>query len=163
MVRAWRRQGRLRRAHELADLCLDLPEGQPFDISTCFEGLPDNDGPHEVTVLSKAGKASSLRLRRHATRQQRKLDPRTLQAANVLVLATSLSADHAACEICAAYRLRWQIELAFKRLKSLLHIDLVPTRTAQASRGWLLTHLILVLPTQDVSRHMLGSFPSGAE
>ena len=161
---------------------LTPPEGQPFDISTCFEGLPDGDGPHEVTVLSKAGKAPPLRLhlvvmrkppgaidaarrrlRRHATRQQRKLDPRTLEAANVLVLATSLSADHAACDICAAYRLRWQIELAFKRLKSLLHIDLVPTRTAQASRSWLLTHLILALLTEDVSRHKLESFPSGAE
>ena len=29
----------------------------------------------------------------------------------------------------AVYRLRWQIELAFKRLKSLLHIDRLPTRT----------------------------------
>jgi IS4 transposase len=29
--------------------------------------------------------------------------------------------------VLAVYRLRWQIELAFKRLKSLLHIDQLPT------------------------------------
>src|SRR6476620_5668478 len=33
-------------------------------------------------------------------------------------------------EICAVYRLRWQIELAFKRMKSLLHVDQIPTRTS---------------------------------
>jgi len=30
-------------------------------------------------------------------------------------------------QVLAVYRLRWQIELAFKRLKSLLHIDRLPS------------------------------------
>jgi IS4 transposase len=55
--------------------------------------------------------------------------------------------------------LRWQIELAFKRLKSLLHIDKLPTRTEQTSRSWLYAHLILALLCDDVSQDFLESSP----
>ena len=59
----------------------------------------------------------------------------------------------------AVYRLRWQIELAFKRLKSLLHIDRLPTRTVQTSRSWLYAHLILALLCDDLSQDFLASSP----
>ena len=50
-----------------------------------------------------------------------------------MILATSLSEPgFPAHEILAAYRLRWQIKLAFKRLKSLLHIDMLRTRPQTA-------------------------------
>ena len=57
------------------------------------------------------------------------------------------------------YRLRWLIELAFKRLKSLLNIDAVPTRTGRASRSWLYAHLILALLCDDLSQEFLESSP----
>lgn len=57
------------------------------------------------------------------------------------------------------YRLRWQIELAFKRLKSQLHIDRLPNRTEQASRSWHTTHLILALLCDDLSQEFLESSP----
>ena len=72
---------------------------------------------------------SRSKLKRRASRRQEALDPRSLLAAGFMVLVTSLPAAIPAGEICAAYRLRWQVELAFKRLKSLLHIDRLPTRT----------------------------------
>jgi len=53
-----------------------------------------------------------------------------LIAAEFLIIGTSLPAeDYPAEEVLAAYRLRWQIELAFKRLKSLLHTDKLPAHT----------------------------------
>ena len=56
-------------------------------------------------------------------------------------------------------RLRWQIELAFKRLKSLLHIDRLPTWTERGSRSWLYAHLILALLCDDLSQDFLESSP----
>jgi IS4 transposase len=82
-------------------------------------------------------------------------------AAGFLMLATALPPDIPADEICAVYRLRWQIELAFKRLKSLLHIDRLPTRTEAGSLSWLYTHLILALLTDDICQEILESPPSG--
>jgi IS4 transposase len=99
------------------------------------------------------------KLKRRASKHQDKLDPRSLIAAGFMVLVTSLPADIPAEEICAAYRLRWQIELAFKRLKSLIHIDRLPTRTKDGGLSWLYPHLILVLLSEDISQDFLESSP----
>lgn len=45
----------------------------------------------------------------------------------------------------AAYRLRWQVELALKRLKGLLGLDRLPAMSEALARSWLLAHLILAL------------------
>jgi len=42
----------------------------------------------------------------------------------------------------ALYRLRWQIELLFKRLKSLLHLDTLPSRQGPTAKSWMLARLI---------------------
>ena len=77
-----------------------------------------------------------------------------------MILGTSLlTAGYLAKDILAVYRLRWQIELAFKRLKSLLQIDRVPTRTERGSRSWLYAHLILALLCDDLSQDFLESSP----
>jgi Transposase DDE domain len=55
--------------------------------------------------------------------QRRRIEPRTLSAADFLILLTSLDAnDFPVRQLGKLYRVRWQVELAFKRLKSLLHI-----------------------------------------
>jgi len=94
------------------------------------------------------------------TRKQKVLDPRSLIAAEFIILGTSLPAEgYPAEELLAVYRLRWQIELAFKRMKSLLHIDRLPTRTDAGSLSWLYAHLILVLLTEDICQDFLESSP----
>lgn len=45
-------------------------------------------------------------------------------------------------EVMALYRLRWQIELLFKRLKSLLHLDALPSRQGPTAKSWMLARLI---------------------
>src|SRR6185312_1751099 len=87
-------------------------------------------------------------------------DPRSLIAADFMILATSLpKTGYSARAVLAVYRLRWQIELAFKRLKSLLHIDRLPTWTERGSRSWLYAHLILALLCDDLSQDFLDSSP----
>ena len=77
-----------------------------------------------------------------------------------MILATSLpQTGYTAKDVLVVYRLRWQIELAFKRLKSLLHIDRLPTRTEPTSRSWLYAHLILALLCDDLSQDFLDSSP----
>ncbi|WP_146101566.1 transposase [Rhodopila globiformis] len=49
--------------------------------------------------------------------------------------------------------------MAFKRLKSLLHIDRLPTRTRAASQSWLYAHLILALLCDELSRDFLAFSP----
>ena len=108
----------------------------------------------------EAAEATRLALRRAAIKKGKKLDPRSLIAAEFMIVGTSLlKTAYTAKDILSVYRLRWQIELAFKRLKSLLHIDRLPTRTESGSRSWLYAHLILALLCDDLSQDFLESSP----
>ncbi len=61
--------------------------------------------------------------------------------------------------VVAVYRLHWEIELAFERLKSLPHIDQLPTRTDRGPRSWLYARLILALLCGDLSQDFLEFSP----
>jgi hypothetical protein len=64
-------------------------------------------------------------------------DARALFAAGFVLLLTSLPADEFPPErVCALYRLRWQIELAIKRLKSLLGLGARPAKIPALARVW---------------------------
>ena len=82
-------------------------------------------------------------LRRKASRKGQKTDPRSLKAAGYLMLLTSLPLDRASAEeIVRLYRLRWQVELAFKRLKRLGGFAHLQASDPSLARSWLLAHLI---------------------
>ena len=159
--------------------------GAGFDLFGWLRGLPKDGSssdasPGEIAVEARLGpregalpirlialrkspeatEAARAKLRRAASKRQRTLDPRSLEAAGFFILGTSLPREgYPADEVLAAYRLRWQIELAFKRLKSLLGIDKLPTQTAQASRSWLTAHLIMALLCDETSQAFLAASP----
>jgi IS4 transposase len=54
---------------------------------------------------------------------------------------TSAELDNS--EVRSLYSLRWQIELFFKRLKSLLDLDELPTRDGPTAKPWIWAKLIL--------------------
>lgn len=61
------------------------------------------------------------RVRRKACRNQRTPGKHTVEMAKWLILATSLPDTFSDKKLTEIYRLRWQIELHFKRVKSFLH------------------------------------------
>ena len=159
---------------------LTRQDGTDFDLITHLGTLPADMAPHEVRLRATMGpldpalplrlvvqrktpeatEATREKLRKEASRKQKVLDPRSLIAAEFMILGTSLPAEgYPAADLLAVYRLRWQIELAFKRLKSLLRMDRLPTRTERASRSWLTAHLILALLCDDLSQEFLESSP----
>jgi hypothetical protein len=160
-------------------LSLRDQDGVAFDLIDYLGQLPPDHEPHEMTLHASLGadaclplrlivqrktpeatEATRTALRREASRKQKVLDPRSLVAAAFIILATSLPTEgYPAAEALAVYRLRWQIELAFKRLKSLLRMNRLPTRTDAASRSWLLAHLIVALLCDDLSQEFLDSSP----
>lgn len=101
-----------------------------------------------------AEKARSQALRASQKDQRKRIDQRTLESAEFLMLVTSLPVEEFALDrVAELYRLRWQIELAFKRLKSLLHMDQLPAKSDEMARTWLHAHLLFALYTghlQDV-------------
>jgi hypothetical protein len=101
-----------------------------------------------VAIKKPADGAAMARrkARREAQRGGHRLSPETLAAADWVILVTSLTPEaFSADDILALYRLRWRIELAFKRLKSLVGLRGPPGSDARSARPYLLAHLLLIL------------------
>jgi hypothetical protein len=155
----------VRRPFDLIGYLQDLPPGASAHEVHLSAAIGDPEPPLPVRLIVQrkppaAADASRQALQRAAARKGKTLDPRSLVAAEFMLLVTSLPrSGYSAPAILAAYRLRWQIELAFKRLKSLLHIDRLPTRTERGSQSWLYAHLILALLCDDLSQDVLEASP----
>jgi hypothetical protein len=162
LVRIGRRSLKLRHA-----------DGTPFDLAAALD-VSDAQGEHDLPVLVVDGAKpdaapmpvrlalikkppqAAQRARQKALRQSQRgghgADPLSLRAAEHLMLVTSLAPDKASPrQLGQTYRLRWQIELAFKRLKSLIHIDRLPARTPDLARAWIFAHLIVAFLVEDFS------------
>ena len=85
-------------------------------------------------------------LLRTAKKKGRKVRPETLEAAEYVFVLTTLSeADFSASRILSIYRARWQVELVFKRMKTLLRLGHLPKYSASSSRAWIQGKLLTVL------------------
>lgn len=100
-----------------------------------------------ATAIQKA----ENRLQRKASKGQFELRPETLEYAKYVVVFTTWR-NAAAVDILDWYRVRWQIELAFKRLKSLAQFGHLPKYDDRSSRAWLYGKLFVALLAQKLVR-----------
>ena len=86
------------------------------------------------------------RMRRRANRRQRPLSEEALAAAGFVFVWTSVPAAHlTAKQVLDLYRFRWQIELAFKRMKSIMGLGQLPKQADASARAWLHGKLMIAL------------------
>lgn len=94
----------------------------------------------------EAAEISRQKAMKAARKGGRQISSETLYAAGWIILVTSLDAkEFSSQDIADLYRIRWRIELAFKRLKSLIGLQKPPGKDPRLARPWLLAHLLVVL------------------
>jgi len=99
-----------------------------------------------VKKPAQAAAASRRKARRDAQRGGHQLSKKTLNAADWVIMVTSLKRkDFATADVLALYRLRWRIELGFKRLKSLIGLKGPPGTDERSARPHVLAHLLTIL------------------
>lgn len=128
------------------------PDGKTVPVRILVRRKPPEAIKREIKRIT--GKAA----RRGRTRRSGKPDRRSLIAARYTIVATSLKEP--ANQIFDLYALRWQIEIAFKRLKSLLHIDRLEAKDPDLVRTWILAHIIAALLIEDHAAEALDFPPS---
>lgn len=95
---------------------------------------------------AQAAEAARRKARREAQKGGHQISKGTLAAADWVILVTSLSReDYPTEDVLALYRLRWRIELAFKRLKSLIGLRGPPGFDERSARPFVLAHLLAIL------------------
>jgi IS4 transposase len=96
--------------------------------------------------LPQAIEASKLKARRASQREGSAISSETLVAAEWVILVTTLDADaFPATAVGDLYRLRWRIEMAFKRLKSVIGLAGPPGKDPRTAKAWILAHLLMIL------------------
>lgn len=102
--------------------------------------------PLPPEAAAKARRAA----RRLAAKARYKPSDAGIEMAGYLVLLTSLKADDWPPErLASTYRLRWQIELAFKRMKSLIGLEGLRAKDADLARLWINIALLAALLAED--------------
>ena len=162
-----------------ADVCVRLnphalplweESGEPFSLLKPLAKLRSSGQVAEWPIWVRsgeseiAGRVCAIRKSREAIeRAQRRLDirqqdgksvgPETRKYAEYVLVFTTLPTSVASTEqILEAYRLRWQVELTFKRLKSIAQIGHVPKHDDQSSRAWLYGKLFVALLSQRLAQ-----------
>ena len=85
-----------------------------------------------------AAEYARRRLKRLANKKQASVSGKSLEAAQYFFLWTSLpSSSWGRQGVLELYRSRWQIELAFKRMKSIMGLGHLPKKDPESCRAWL--------------------------
>jgi hypothetical protein len=157
--------------------------GEPFDLFAALAAQAEQEGEVQVRIHEGIKAATPLILRlvvrrkdpEQAAAEQKRLlkdakkrgkqpDPRSLEAAKYILLLTSLPAGaFPPADILALYRFRWQIELAFKRFKSLAGLDMLPAKKPELARAWIYARLIVAIIAEQIAGQVPDSSPSGPD
>jgi hypothetical protein len=165
-----------------SSLRLLQPDGAAFDLFARLATQTEEEG--EVTVRVEEGTATAAplivrllirrkseqeaqkeqkRLLKEAKKRGRKPDPRSLEAARYILLLTSLPSDpFPTADVLALYRCRWQLELAFKRMKSLAGLDQLAAKKPALAQAWIYARLIAFLIAEQSAGQLPDSPPSAA-
>jgi hypothetical protein len=143
----------------LTNLPLQDRRGQPLALLPLLRSLAVGqaadwpawvqDGQGDIAVRVCAYKktlaqtlAAQQTLQREAAKKRREVRPETLEAAGYVIVLTTLLQPSAEA-VMEFYRRRWQIELAFKRLKSLLQLGHLKKIDPEGAKAWLQGKLLV--------------------
>jgi len=143
-------------------------DGNEFDLIKEFKTLKHGQAyGWAVNGYTKGGLSQKMRLcvlkksqqqieksikkaKRMASKGQYKLKPGTLEYCKYFILVTSLPEDISTKQVLELYRFRWQVEIAFKRLKSILGLGHLPKKDEKSCIAWLHGKMFVSLLAQAI-------------
>ena len=131
---------------------------QPVVEQNVWMQTPQGRFPLRLIVAmlpQDAADRARQRVRKAYRKKGRTPDARTLFAAGFTMLVSNLAPEPwPADQVLCLYRLRWQVELLFKRLKSLLHLDHLRAHDPQLAQVYLLGKLLAALLLDRLSQQV---------
>jgi hypothetical protein len=150
-------------AVDLLQLLRSVPEAEPAEFLLQYR-FKDRPTAVRLVAVRKSEPAAET-ARQKALRTSRKrgsVDPRTLEAAAYTFILTNLPVELLdAGKVLELYRFRWQIELAFKRLKSIIRLADLPVKDPDLARMYLTTRLLGAVVIDDLTARYLSFSPWG--
>jgi len=110
--------------------------------------------PGRVCAMKKSEAAAAKarkEIAKEAKRKGKTVQPKTWEAAGYIMVFTTIN-NLAAADVLEIYRLRWQIELVFKRLKSLMGLGHLRKTDVEGARAWLHGKLLVAFMLEAMLR-----------
>ena len=131
---------------DLLALLRPLAAGEILDTTLYYRSERKANAPLKPLRICavRKSKEQAERAKRKTLRQiskhprKKPIDRTTVEMSEYFVLGTSLNSQaFSAQRVLELYRLRWQVELAFKRLKSIMQLGQLPKTDPESCRAWL--------------------------
>jgi hypothetical protein len=119
--------------HHIGDWQVGIPYGNDLIIGRICA----------VRKSETAARKAREKIERENRKKGRKTRPETLEAAGYIMMFTTLDKSISEGMILQIYRIRWQVELAFKRLKSILGIGNLHSVDGESCKAWLYGKLLI--------------------
>lgn len=117
---------------------------------------PDKVIPGRLCVIRKtkehARKDRKKRIRQ-ASKKGYSVGEETLFLTKYIIVFTTFPKKYSTTDILDFYRLRWQIELAFKRFKQIANLGHLPKYDPESAKAWLYGKLFTALLTEKLIVH----------
>lgn len=158
---------------------LKTPTGKPFEPLQQLSKLPkrgarewavgfEQDGRKytgRLCAIRKSAVATARardKMRKTARKKKKQVDEEALKLAAFVMVFTTVGQELLDTrEVLELYRVRWQIELRFKHLKSLLGLGCLPKYDEQSCRAWIQAKLLCGLLIERLMREAKFFFPWG--
>lgn len=116
-----------------------LPSLGLTKLRVCISKIPDD----KLAQVERRNK-------RKASKKQITISDSAIEMSKYMVVITALPESVTATEVLSLYRLRWQVEMYFKRLKSILDFGNVPLRREDSIMTWLNGKLLVSLLIEQI-------------
>lgn len=158
---------------------LEKADGSVFDALEEMSKLPKRGAREWAVCFTHQGKRYRGRLcairksalatlraqekmQRQARKKRKQVNEEALKLAQFIMVFSTVSPKELSTEeVLEMYRVRWQIELRFKHLKSLLGLGCLPKYDAQSCRAWIQAKLLCGLLIERLMREAKFFFPWG--
>jgi hypothetical protein len=115
-----------------------------------------------IRKTNEAIKMAQEKLMKEAQKKGRSLKPETLEYAKYVIVFTTYSEDSFSdIDVLEWYRIRWQVELVFKRFKSIAQLGHLPKHSDDSSKAWLYGKLFVALLTNNLIDYASSISPWG--
>ena len=118
-----------------------------------------------LCVIRKSKAAIELahkKIKTNASKKCTKLKPETLEYAKYVIVFSTFPEDRFSdLQILDWYRCRWQVELVFKRFKSIAQLGHLPKHSDDSSKAWLYGKLFVALLTNKLIHYATSFSPWG--
>jgi hypothetical protein len=115
-----------------------------------------------IRKTQQAIELAQVKIRREATRKGKEVKAETLEFAKYIILFTTFPIEDFSHKcILEWYRARWQVELVFKRFKSIAEFGHLPKYDDESAKAWIYGKLFVALLIEKLTMHAKFISPWG--